>query len=81
MYLLYSDLCGALADYSLSPEAPRVDASLPCEDACEVASSAAVAAHSRWASLRGRFGLLRFVHKQRNGSALSPADMYEGERS
>jgi hypothetical protein len=81
MYLLYSDLCGPLADYSLHSEAQRVDAGLPCEDIHEGVSTTAVAAPSRLISRLRKVSALCFRNRQLNGGTLSPADTFGGERS
>lgn len=80
MYLLYSDLCGPLVGYSLSSDAPRADAALPCEEVSE-AGFAAVAAPSRWTSMLRTIRSLRLAHEKRNYTVPGPADRFEGERS
>ncbi|MGF6598417.1 hypothetical protein P3T23_003134 [Paraburkholderia sp. GAS448] len=81
MYLLYSDLCGSLADYSLHSEAQRVGAGLPCEDVHAAGSAAAVAAPSRLSSLLRQVSAVRFRNRRFNGGTPSPADTFGGERS
>ena len=81
MYLLYSDLCGVLADYSLSSGAPPVGAGLSCEDVGEPDSTASPSAPSRLTSLLRKVNLLRSESTPRNGAAMTPTDMFEGNRS
>ena len=81
MYLLYSDLCGVLADYSLSSQARRVDAGLSCEDVDEPDSTAPPGVPSRLTSLLRKVNLLRSESTPRNGAAMTPTDMFEGNRS
>jgi hypothetical protein len=79
MYLLYSDLCGSLADYSLHSEARCVDARPPCEDVRKAGSATTVAAPSRLTSLLLKAGVLRLGNRLLDGGALSPADTFGGE--
>lgn len=79
MYLLYSDLCGSLADYSLHSEAQCVDAGPPCEDVCKASPTTAVAAPSRLTSLIRKVSVLRLRSRQLNGGTLSPAETLGGE--
>jgi hypothetical protein len=79
MYLLYSDLCGSLADYSLHSEAQCVDAGPPCEDVRKAGPATSVAAPSRLTSLLRKASVLRLRNRQLDGGTLSPADTFGGE--
>ncbi|RKE39187.1 hypothetical protein B0G76_5583 [Paraburkholderia sp. BL23I1N1] len=79
MYLLYSDLCGPLADYSLNSDAPHTDAALPCEDV-SAAGIAAADASSQWTSLLRATRSLWLADGKWNYTAPGAADMFEGER-
>jgi hypothetical protein len=81
MYLLYTDLSGVLADYSLSSQVRPVDARLSCEDVDEPDSTAPPIAPSRLTSLPRKFNSLRSGSAPRNGAEMTPTDMFEGNRS
>ncbi|RKT14139.1 hypothetical protein B0G69_7371 [Paraburkholderia sp. RAU2J] len=81
MYLIYSDLNGDLADYSLRSEVPCADVPPPQEkNARESASLKAAAAPSQRTTLLRRVGSMWPVHGLLNRAALHPTDMSEGER-
>jgi hypothetical protein len=79
MYLLYSDLCGCLADYSLDSDDLHADAALPCEEVSEAVFTA-VAAPSQWTSMLRTIRSLRLAYGKRNYTVPDPADRLEGER-
>ncbi|CAB3697461.1 hypothetical protein LMG27174_03489 [Paraburkholderia rhynchosiae] len=81
MYLIYSDLNGDLADYSLRSEASCADAPLPRENARGPASAKAAAAPSQRITLLRRVDSLWPAHGLLNRAALHPADKPKGERS
>ncbi|REG58510.1 hypothetical protein B0G80_1166 [Paraburkholderia sp. BL6669N2] len=81
MYLIYSDLNGDLADYSLRSGVPCADVPPPREKASEPASVKATAAPSQWTTRIRRIGSLWPAHGLLNRAALRAVDISEGERS
>jgi hypothetical protein len=81
MYLLYTDLSGVLADYSLSSRAQPVDAGLSCKGVGEPDPTAPPSAPSRLTSLLRKVNLRRSGSTPCNSTGMTPADMFEGNRS